>query len=43
MPFQKVEFEFPDPEETSTEIEIEPSNEVEILSLIHISEPTRPY
>ena len=32
MPFQKVEFEFPevDAEDGSTEIEIEPSGEVEV-------------
>ena len=32
MPFQKVEFEFPDPDavEEDTEIEIEPSSEIEV-------------
>ena len=30
MPFQKVEFEFPQDEELSTEIEIEPSSEIEV-------------
>ena len=30
MPFQKVEFEFPDGEDTNTDIEIEPTGAIEV-------------
>jgi hypothetical protein len=39
MPFQKVEFEFPQDEELSTEIEIEPSSEIEVDLSGQVSAP----